>query len=197
MNRLGRLSPSTSLFFLCDIQKVFESLIFNMARVEQTAIFMSRTAALLDVPTIVTEHNKKAFGPILESIKSQVDPHKSHWFEKLKFSMFTDEVEEYLTKNYPQRRSVILSGIETHVCVQQTALDLIAKGYEVHVVADGVSSQREHDRTVAIERIRQSGGFVSSSESIIFELANDAKNPKFKSLLPLFKEKRVSEFQKL
>ena len=197
MNRLGRLSPSTSLFFLCDIQKVFESLIFNMARVEQTAIFMSRTAALLDVPTIVTEHNKKAFGPILESIKSQVDPQKSHWFEKLKFSMFTDEVEEYLTKNYPQRRSVILSGIETHVCVQQTALDLIAKGYEVHVVADGVSSQREHDRTVAIERIRQSGGFVSSSESIIFELANDAKNPKFKSLLPLFKEKRVSEFQKL
>ena len=193
-SKLGRLRLDNTLFFLCDIQKVFEPLIFNMGRVEQTAIFLSKASSILDIPLIGTEHKIKAFGPILESIKGAVDPKKSAWFHKTKFSMMTDEINEYINKNHSTRKSVVLFGIETHVCIQQTALELISLGFDVHIVADGVSSQREHDRTVALERIRQSGGFITSSESLLFELMVDGNHPRFKELLPLFKEKRISEF---
>lgn len=111
--------------------------------------------------------------------------------------MVTDEVYQAVHAAYPERKSAIVFGIETHVCVQQTSLELIEHGYEVHLVVDGVSSQRPHDREVAIRRIAQSGAFLTTSESILFELMNDAKHPKFKELLPLFKEKKVSEFQGL
>lgn len=194
---LGRLDANKTLFFLCDIQKVFEPLIHNMARVEQTARYLTRAAKILNIPVIATEHNIKAFGPILDSIKADVDPNNSDWFHKTKFSMFTDEVETLMKSKYPERNSVVLFGIEAHVCVQQTSLDLIEKNYNLHLAVDGVSSQRAHDRTVALERIKNAGGFLTTSESIIFELLKDGKHPKFKELLPLAKEKRVSEFERL
>lgn len=194
---LGRLDPSKTVFFLCDIQKVFEPLIHNMSRVEQTARYLARAAKILDIPVVATEHNIKAFGPILESIKADVDPNNSAWFHKLKFSMMTDEVEAYLKTKHPQRNSVVLFGIETHVCVQQTSLDLLEKSFNLHLAVDGVSSQRAHDRAVALERIRGAGGFLTTSESIVFELMKDGKHPKFKELLPLHKEKRISEFERL
>jgi nicotinamidase-related amidase len=168
-----------------------------MARVEQTARYLVRAAKILDIPVIATEHNIKAFGPILESIKADVDPNNSAWFHKFKFSMMTDEVEAYLKSKHPQRNSVVLFGIETHVCVQQTSLDLLERNFNLHLAVDGVSSQRAHDRTVAIERIKNAGGFLTTSESIVFELMKDGKHPKFKDLLPLAKEKRVSEFERL
>ena len=111
--------------------------------------------------------------------------------------MFTDEVYKAMKTTYPERKCAVIFGIETHVCVQQTSLELLEHGYDVHLVVDGVSSQRPHDREVAIQRIAQSGAFLTTSESILFELMNDAKHPKFKDLLPLFKEKKVSEFQGL
>lgn len=195
--RIARLNPSTSLFFLCDIQNVFKSLIHKMDRVEQTASFMARVAKTFDIPVIVTEHNHKAFGPIVESVKANVDPETSKWFHKTRFSMCTDEILNHLVTSHKDRKSIVLFGIEAHVCVQQTTLELLENGYEVHLVADGISSQREHDRTVALQRMMQSGAFVTTSESIAFELAKDAKHPQFKSLIPLFKEQKKSEFERL
>lgn len=195
--KIARLQPNTSLFFLCDIQNVFRSLIHKMDRVEQTASFLARVAKTLEIPVIVTEHNAKAFGPISEAVKADVDPETSKWFHKTKFSMCTDEVTNYMNTAHNARKSVVLFGIEAHVCVQQTCLELLERGFDVHLVADGISSQREHDRTVAMQRMIQSGAYVTTSESIVFEMVRDAKHPAFKSFIPLFKEPKKSEFERL
>ncbi|CAH0473772.1 unnamed protein product [Peronospora belbahrii] len=109
-------------------------------------------------------------------------------FDKMKFSMLIPKVENHLTSTIPQCKAVLLCGIETHVCVLQTCLDLLDKGYDVHVVSDAVSSSTSYNRSIALERMRQSGAFITSVESAIFQLANDASNPEFKSISKLIKE---------
>lgn len=88
----------------------------------------------------------------------------------------------------PQRKSIVLFGIEAHVCVQQTALDLLEQGYDVHVLADGVSSQRVHDRSVALRRMAQAGAHVTTAESLIFMLLASAEHPQFRTIAGLIKE---------
>lgn len=114
-------------------------------------------------------------------------------FEKHSFSMLNKEVIAYL-ENRPEIKNVVLFGIETHVCVQQTSLDLLERGYGVTLLADGVSSQRAHDRAIALERISKAGAVITTTESVLFELLRDAKNPHFKKMLPLFKAQRPNEY---
>ncbi|KAK9841913.1 hypothetical protein WJX84_006114 [Apatococcus fuscideae] len=85
---------------------------------------------------------------------------------------------------------VVLVGIEAHVCVTQTALELMEDGYEVHVVTDAVSSSRLGDRATAIQRMMQSGAFAVTSEMVMFQLCESAKHPNFKSISALAKEPR-------
>lgn len=97
-----------------------------------------------------------------------------------------------VTDDSAEGPSVVLFGIEAHVCVQQTALDLLRMGYDVHVVADGTSSQNESDRAFAFERLRQCGAFITTYESVLFQLLGDAKHPHFKLVQPIFKTPRVA-----
>jgi nicotinamidase-related amidase len=111
-------------------------------------------------------------------------------FEKRLFSMLTPAVDVYLREECANRKHAVLFGIEAHVCVLQTALDLLERDYTVHLVVDGVSSQRELDRTVGIERARQSGALVTSCESVLFQLMGSADHPSFKAVSALVTEKR-------
>jgi maltooligosyltrehalose synthase len=104
--------------------------------------------------------------------------------------MFTPEVAAHCKAALPHVRSVALFGIEAHVCVLQTALDLRDAGYDVHVVADGVSSTRQADRAIAFERMKQAGCFFTTSESLVFQLCETAQFPRFKEVSALMKEKR-------
>lgn len=109
--------------------------------------------------------------------------------------MLTDNVIEhgspFLPKENPSDHSIVLCGIETHVCVQQTTFDLLERGYNVHILADGVSSCNKSDRIIAIDALRQAGAFITSTESVLFELMRDSKHPKFKELSSVIKEERV------
>merc|ERR1712146_310754 len=98
---------------------------------------------------------------------------------KTQFSMLTPEV---VTRLDSGRGSVILCGIEAHVCIMQTALDLIDSGRDVFVVCDSISSQRSHDRAVAIRRVENAGAILTTSESVVFELMRDSKHPEFKQI---------------
>ncbi|XP_033118573.1 isochorismatase domain-containing protein 2-like [Anneissia japonica] len=82
-------------------------------------------------------------------------------------------------------KSVILCGIETQACIQQTTLDLLERDFDVHVIADGCSSRSMVDRMFAIERMRQSGAFITTSEAMLLQLLQDSKNPKFKDVQKL------------
>ncbi|CAI8013727.1 Isochorismatase domain-containing protein 2 [Geodia barretti] len=100
--------------------------------------------------------------------------------------MAIPEVMEIMSAE-PMRNSVVIFGIETQVCVQQTALDLLDKGYDVHILADGCSSRSQVDRMLALERLRAAGAFLTTSESVVFELLGDSKHPNFKEVQALVK----------
>lgn len=100
--------------------------------------------------------------------------------------MMTDEVSQYLTSL--QKDQIILCGIESHVCVLQTAMDLIQEGKEVHIVCDAVSSQRPYDRAVAMERLKDIGVYFTTSESVMFQLLKTSTHPQFKVCSNLLKE---------
>lgn len=189
-----RLSPENCYLFICDIQEneKLNSQIIGFETVLETAKFMVKAAETLEIPTVVTEHNPKVFGRLHKDLRDcleKLPKESTHNSEKTIFSMFTSEVQEFL-KKFPERKNVILVGIETHVCVQQTCLDLRESGFEVHLLTDGVSSRKLIDRTTALQRVLQSGVYLTTSESAVFELVRDSKSVKFKALLPLIKEER-------
>lgn len=98
------------------------------------------------------------------------------------FSMLTKDFDAAFQKLGSNINSVILCGIETHVCIHRTTLDLLERGIDVHCVADAVSSRSMTDRMLGLERLRQSGAFITTSESIILGLVEGAENPLFKPL---------------
>ena len=101
--------------------------------------------------------------------------------------MLTSDVRSELA-SHPQATNIYLYGIEAHVCVLQTTLDLLREGYAVYLVNDGVSSMRAHDRDTAIKRLEAAGAVSTTAESCLYELMGDAKHEKFKACLPLVKE---------
>lgn len=110
--------------------------------------------------------------------------------DKTFFSMVVPEVVNTMTDPDSKKPllDIIITGIETHVCVTQTALDLLARGHRVYVVADGVSSANPEERGVALARLRDAGSIVTTSESLLFEILADAKSPSFKTVSGLVKE---------
>ncbi|KAJ1439650.1 Isochorismatase-like protein [Ochromonadaceae sp. CCMP2298] len=134
---LRRLVQSNTILFICDVQERFRPLIYNSETVISKCAFLSTSMHTLDIPCIVTEQYPKAFGKTVPEILLHPT---TQVFEKKQFSMLTEEVRAALSSS--GRRQVVLCGIEGHVCVLQSAMELLDSGYEVHVVADAVSSQR-------------------------------------------------------
>ncbi|KAK9830994.1 hypothetical protein WJX81_006626 [Elliptochloris bilobata] len=152
-----------------------------------TARRLVRGAAALEVPIFATEQYPKALGPTVQELK-EVLPESATTLAKTKFSMLVPEVEEALRAR--GTKAVLLVGIEGHVCITQTALDLLESGYAVHAVVDGISSQRLSDRAIGLHRIAASGAFLVTSEMALFQLCGDAQHRAFKAISALVKEPR-------
>lgn len=101
--------------------------------------------------------------------------------------MIDAAVRPYVQSLAP-RNCAVLYGVETHVCVRQTALDLLESGYDVHLVVDAVSSMNHHDRNIAIEFLRDQGVHMTSFQAIMFELMRSAAHPRFKDILNIVKQ---------
>ncbi|KAI8988194.1 Isochorismatase-like protein [Mycotypha africana] len=144
---------------------------------------MIKASAILNMPVVVTEQYPKAFGPTVSELDISDAAVR---LEKTKFSMYLPEVVEVLKKQ--KTKSVLLLGIESHVCVLQTALELLENDYDVHVIADGVSSQNYPEIDIAIARMKAAGAIITTSESALFQLCEDAKHEKFKQISGLVKE---------
>ena len=186
---IPRIVASDSIFFVCDIQQRFRNIIYCMESVIHVGKMLTQASQIFNVPLLVTEQNSKAFGPTTEEITSVLPNKDFIKLEKTKFSMITPEAKAFLDK-YPNRKKAVLCGIEAHVCVLQTALDLLSLGYEVYLVVDGISSQRPIDRSAALRRLERLGVGFTTMESALFELMTDQQAPEFKFVLPILKEKR-------
>jgi len=205
MKSVGKLVPSSTCFLLCDIQERFRPLIYNMETVIRTSRLLTQVSDELNIPLVITEQYPKVFGSTIPDAvfegggggndnddDNSSKALKSSYFEgattknpppvfaKKKFSMITPEVSNKLNE-MKDLKSCVLFGIESHVCVQQTALDLLEQEKEVHIIVDGVSSMRAYDRHIALKRLENVPGcFLTTAQSLIFMLMESAEHPSFK-----------------
>ncbi len=158
----------------------------DLEAVTQSTSILLRAAVHLDVPVLSTEQYPQSLGTTLAEIRQHY-PESSRCMEKTGFSCCSaDGFGESL--NRLGRSQVILAGMETHVCVLQTALDLKQLGFEVFVAEDGVCSRSRQRTRNALARMRQVGIIVTHSESVLFEWLRDARHPQFKVVSQLLKE---------
>jgi isochorismate hydrolase len=138
----------------------------------------------MHIPVFYTEQYPRGLGNTITEIKEALGQQSP--FEKVSFSCCSlANLNDSLSST--GRRQIILAGVEAHVCVQQTALDLMAKDYIVYVAADATCSRREFDYSIALERLKEAGTIITTTESIIFELLEQAGTPLFKELLQIIK----------
>lgn len=145
-----------------------------------------QTAALLEVPIIATEQNAKGLGRTIAPVLKHLPPDVTIT-DKTCFSCCTaGGFEQALTKDQ-SRLQVVLAGMESHICILQTASGLQQWGYQVFVVADAICSRSPHNRRNAIERMRQGGVQITSTESVAFEWLGDFTHDQFRAVSALFK----------
>ncbi|MFB6319322.1 hydrolase [Saccharicrinis sp. FJH54] len=139
---------------------------------------------LLEVPVLATQQYTRGLGETVEHIREVFEPFD--YIEKTSFSC-CDEPEFNVRLKSTGKHFVIIAGIETHVCVLQTVIDLINFGYQPVVIENCVSSRFDEDKDSAIHRMRQEGAIISTYESVLFELTQDAKADAFKAISKLVK----------
>lgn len=157
---------------------VLQSLVHN------TTILIEAATALA-VPILRTEQYPKGLGPTLPAITRAL-PAEQHACDKTCFSSCgAAGIESSL--NDVVRKQIVITGMEAHICVLQTALDLSQRGAQVFVVGDAVCSRRKHHYQNALTRMQQAGIIISNTESVLFEWLQDASHPQFKSLSKLIR----------
>ncbi len=139
---------------------------------------------ILNIPILVTEQYPKGLGTTLDALVSLLD--QANTIEKISFSCCGESGFMSALENLDRKR-VVICGIEAHVCVLQTVIDLVERGFTPVVVADCISSRNPEDKMIALERMRQEGALITSSESLLFELTNVAGTSQFKSISRLVK----------
>lgn len=155
------------------------------AMVKNTEILLQAAEALA-IPALYTEQYPRGLGPTVPAIAERM-PAMAHCLEKTGFSCCAADGFSKILKA-TGREQVVLAGQETHVCVLQTALDLIAEGYRVFVVEDAVCSRSAVHKQNALARMRDVGVVVTNTESVVFEWLRDAAHPQFKALSRLIHE---------
>ncbi|CAL4084012.1 unnamed protein product, partial [Meganyctiphanes norvegica] len=182
---LGALDVATTALFLCDVQEKFRPVMMHFEDIVINSKKLLSGCASLGVPLLVTEQYPKGLGNTVAELDIS---HAVAVVPKTKFTMVVPEVEVKMAVLCDGGlQSIVLCGIESHVCVEQTAIDLLSRGLFVHIVADCCGSRTQEDRLLALQRLQQIGCFVTTSENVLFKLLGDKDHPKFKEIAGLVK----------
>ncbi|KAH6850194.1 Isochorismatase-like protein [Chaetomium sp. MPI-CAGE-AT-0009] len=186
--------------FVCDMQEKFRPSIFEFDKVVLTTRKLLRAATALQIPIFVTTQNRTRLGDTVSELQPDLTaagPLVLADVDKTRFSMWLPPISTHphftrTTTNPPQQQpqpsEIAIVGIESHICVTQTALDLLSAGHRVYVLADGVSSSNREEVGVALARLAQAGAVVTTSEGWIYECMGDAGIPEFKGMVRVVKE---------
>jgi nicotinamidase-related amidase len=168
-----------------DIQEKLLPPIFHKQQLINNAQLLIRLAGILKIPTIATTQYAKGLGNIVEKVRALLP---DSGIDKQMFSCFGSDVFCSLLKRLPGRRNtLLLCGMESHICVAQTALNALREGYLVHVASDAVSSRSEWNWKIGLERMRVAGAVISSAEMMIYELLRSSSTEAFRLMLPYLK----------
>ena len=170
------LDRSKAILLIIDVQERLMPVISNREQVEQNIVRLIRGSQILGVPILITEQYVKGLGHTVPVVREALgDAYKP--LEKSCFSGFRDI----------ERKQVIVAGVETHVCVYQTISEFLARGYEVTIVADAVSSRTQENKDIALRRLMSDGAKLSSTEMALFELTVASGTDEFRAISKLVK----------
>jgi len=178
------LTPDTVCLQIIDVQQSLMAKIQGTDKVAATVEFMIRCAKILAIPTLANSQYKKGLGAYLPGIEALLDDIPQ--LDKTEFNAAANGATESFLDDLPKAVStIILVGVETHICIYQTAMGLLGRGLDVWVVTDGVSSRHMDDHRIGLLRLQEMGVALGSSEMLIYELLGKAGSPQFKQVLPL------------
>ncbi|MEY4612344.1 MAG: hypothetical protein RL179_317 [Planctomycetota bacterium] len=184
MNHQFRLKVEDTALLVVDLQEKLLPKIINADDVARNATFMVQAAKTLGVPVLATEQYPKGLGSTVEPLRSLIE---KVW-EKQSFSAVREGgVLDFLKSD--ARIKVVLVGIEAHICVMQTVLDLLNQGFHVFICVDAVSSRYAIDVKIALKRMQQAGAVLVTSETCVYELLETAANPVFKEISAMVQER--------
>jgi len=184
---MPRLQRSDTLLVVIDVQEKLMPVIDNAATVERNIDRLIRGCHILDIPTLLTVQYTKGLGDTVPLIRRALEE-TAHYepIEKSCFSGFG--CGEFLSSlRQHRRKQLLITGVETHVCVYQTVSDLLANGYDVTIIADAVSSRSAENKDIALRRMTSDGAKLSSSEMAMFELLVNSGTDEFRDVMKLVK----------
>lgn len=185
-----RSRAEAACLIVVDVQEKLFDAIPSGPRVEKNIGLLLDSAAALDLPVVVTEHMPQKIGATRAPVAARL-PESASIVEKSNFAAwdepaFRDRIEALSAAG---RRDFAVCGMESHVCVQQTALGLLSAGFAVRVVADATGSRDHEDRSIAIERMRHLGCDIVSAEALVFEWLERGDTPAFKNMLRTIRDR--------
>jgi nicotinamidase-related amidase len=178
------LSRAAAVLVIIDIQGNLAQAMYDKENLFANTIKLIKGFKVFDLPVIVTEQIPEKLGQTIPAISAELEgikPIAKETFSCWADVHFRDKLESL------SRRQVVLLGIESHVCVYQTALDLISNGYNVHPVADAVSSRMKENREIGLTAMKNAGAYLTSTEMVLFELLRTAADPKAKDIFKIMK----------
>lgn len=181
---MNTINADNCLIIVIDVQEKLVNMLNNGEKLVCEAEKIVKAADILNIPIIITEQYPKGLGSTRVEIKSCANSAK--YFEKSSFSVMNETgISEAVAES--NKKQIVLFGIETHICVLQSAMDLLKSDYEVFVVKNASASRNDDDNETALRRLIHSGVQVITTEMAVFELLKSSKNPKFKEIQSLIK----------
>ena len=180
------LQADQCALLVVDIQEKLLPPIFNKDELVKNSQLLVRLASILEMPIMVTTQYAKGLGPTVPEIATLLGGTQA--IDKMQFGCFGCNEFRSTLKSLPgNRNTVLLCGMEAHICVMQTALGALNEGYLVHVASDAIGSRVRWNWEIGMDRMRASGAVISTTEMMIYELLRSSGTPQFKEMLPYLK----------
>lgn len=176
------LDPRRAVLVVVDLQQKLLPAIHERERVLHNTLLLLRLAHVLDLPVILTTQNRKGLGDIVPEVTLAVPSIAP--LDKTAFGCFGSAEFEARVAQLAVRDQLVVAGVEAHICVAQTVLGGLAKGFTVHVAADAVGSRTAENRAIGLRRMETAGAVVTSAEMAIYELLGRSDAAAFKAMLP-------------
>lgn len=183
---MALLSPETTTLVVIDLQEKLLPAIWEKERLLANVTKLLHLARILKLKTLATTQYSRGLGPTAPEVACLLPEAP---IDKVSFGCLGDErIVEKLQSEAPQSHTLLVAGIETHICVTQTVLGALDAGYRVHVASDATSSRSAANVAVGLERMRSAGAVISSTEMAVYELLGRSDRAEFKQMLPYLKE---------
>ncbi|MDO5616129.1 MAG: isochorismatase family protein [Cruoricaptor ignavus] len=180
-----KLDIENTQLLVVDIQGKLAEIVDDAENVLKNSEILIKTAQALNIPILWVEQNPDGLGETHPKLKTILEienqAFSKHTFSALKEDKIREKLESYSCSQ------ILVCGIEAHVCVYQTVMDLLGYGYRVHLIEDAVSSRNKNSKDIAIAKMRENGAIIDTTEMAIFELLKTHQHPKFRELLKLLK----------